>query len=278
MLRNYTPAYRNIVIIVSVALGLYHGAASGLLHVRLLTVPPDPNGYFTGMIDGGSETDPTPNPCYHREGCLLAAFVNSKSWGPNGQQGYNSVDRSYKSERASAVRNARTLGEAVVALKKVGLLHISMTDYLQSGLAGGDDPTFCVYAATIVGLNPTQEAGTLMSNCVDAPPPPTDCHITTPSIDYDFGTMSPGTTQTLVQNVGIECNRRSDLILSIAGEYIVLGGDDRQRAVVDLGKGPGKPNHISVEDTAEIPVSVQLQGMDQPGSFLGSSILVIASP
>jgi hypothetical protein len=68
-------------------------AQAAPFHVSLITVPDSPNGKFTGIIDGADYNDTSPNPCYRVDRCYMAAFVNDKSWGPDGKQGYTTYDR-----------------------------------------------------------------------------------------------------------------------------------------------------------------------------------------
>lgn len=242
------------------------------LHVRITSQPSAPNGTFSGVVDAADFSDPTPNPCFRNSSCYFAAFVNSKSWGAVGREGYHTVDDSNTALRREAVINAATIGEAARNLRDKGLLFLDMQDYLPASKGG--DPTFCVYAAD---GNARQKAGTLLSNCADAPTPPVDCQITSGDIDLDWGTQTLNHDMGLrQQTVTLNCSSPTRVRLTVSGEFITLSGDSTQRALINLGDGWNGTRILDVNGNKSIDLQAKLQGVGSKiGSFKGSAPLIM---
>lgn len=241
--------------------------------VQLVTQPSNPNGFFTGKIVAADFNDPTPNYCYGRDSCYYAAFVNSKSWGEGGRSGYATVDESDKNRREQAAKNARTMGELAKELYKLNILYMEMNDFLPSYY--GKDPTFCMYANYAHGY---QVAGTLASNCADAPVAPTACTLTPDSIEFDWGMISNTSAGKieLSKSVNIVCTRPANIGIYISGDYISLNGNKNTRAEFDLGKGWTGKTVVDVKEQMNVQIKSRLVGLEhQHGDFTGSSVIIM---
>ncbi|MBK4784922.1 MAG: hypothetical protein FT714_12190 [Pantoea sp. Pent] len=169
------------------------------LYVELRSQPSNPNDRFAGIIIGGDENDPDPNPCYQVYNCSLRAYINSESWGESGKEGYGTVDKFSPSGWSTASQNAATLGEFVKMVRASGSISRLMEDYLPSSY--GKDPIFCMYAGRYNSSTNSyyQIANTLISNCARGRPFPSICKIKEMEVNYDFGRVIPQHTQELIK-------------------------------------------------------------------------------
>ncbi|MEM5488243.1 hypothetical protein [Enterobacter cloacae] len=241
-------------------------------HVQIVTQPPVTDGHFEGRIVAADFNDPTPNFCYGRnDGCYYAGFVNDKSWGENGKAGYSTTDNAHAQERMVLAREAKTMGELARTLNDKGLLSINLRDFLPKNQ--GDSPTFCVFANIS-----RQIAGTLASNCADAPVAPTACTLTPDSIEFDWGMISNTSAGKieLSKSVNITCTRPANIGIYISGDYISLNGNKNTRAEFDLGKGWTGKTVVDVKDQMNVLIKSRLVGLEhQSGDFTGSSVIIM---
>lgn len=162
------------------------------LYVELQSQPTSPNAMFYGVIVGGDENDPDPNPCYKIYNCSLRGYVNSESWGEAGSAGYQTKDNQSLREWDKASQDAATLGEFIKSVRASGTLRRTMKDYLPA--SAGQDPIFCIYAAQWRPSVYDQIANTRASNCARALPFPAVCQVKEIEVNYDFGKIIPQNT------------------------------------------------------------------------------------
>ncbi|CAI1889610.1 MULTISPECIES: hypothetical protein [Serratia] len=244
--------------------------------VQIVTQPENPNGDFSAKIVSADFNDPTPNYCYQVTGCSWRGFVNSKSWGVNGKNGYNTADTAYKDKRENIAYMSRTMGEVATRLRNENILEIVMIDYLGHDNGEKGDPTFCVYAYKNRG---NQQEGTLASNCADSPPIQTVCELTPDSVVFNWGTVNQSKSGyiELEKSAQVKCSRPSTIRLSVSGMTIPLNGDSSTRAEFNLGDGWTGSVQKSVDTApAVMPIQARLVGLEsQVGTFNGSSILLL---
>ncbi|MEW5494395.1 hypothetical protein ABGT23_01910 [Enterobacter cloacae] len=241
--------------------------------VQILDQPSSPNAVFSAKIVASDFNDLTPNYCYNKDSCFFSGFVNDKSWGETGLGGYGSYDNERISERQRAAREARTMGELAQLLSNRGLLAVTMRDSLPANL--GNSPTFCVYAKTSVS---NQIAGTLVSNCADAPVAPISCKLTPEQMNLDWGTITNKAAGHLEisKKVNISCTKASNVGLSISGGSIPLNGDVNIRAEFNLGDGWTGKTQLNVLDDIVVEIKSRLVGLEnEEGVFYGSAILMM---
>ncbi|MHA6679821.1 hypothetical protein ACX43S_25350 [Enterobacter cloacae] len=235
--------------------------------------PPEPGKMFSASVVAADFNDPTPNFCYEKNECYFAGFANSKSWGEQGKQGYGTSDLAQVPARRAAAKKAKTMGELAVALREQGLLYIEMKDFLD--IDKGTDATFCMYAHTNTGK---QQAGTLVSNCSDAPVAPVSCKLTPEAVLFDWGTVTPkiANTRQLKKNVTLKCTKPTNIRLYISGDYISLNGNQDTRAEFNFGNGWTGKTEVYVENDISVEMNSRLVGFeDKNGDFSGSSVLVM---
>ncbi|RTP93720.1 hypothetical protein EKN38_25170 [Enterobacter sp. WCHEn045836] len=245
-------------------------AASRTFQVQVVTQPSSPNGQFTGQVVAANFDDPSPNPCYRKNDCYFAGFVNSKSWGEAGRAGYGTTDSVRVSERKLAAGEGRTMGDVARLLRDRGLLFVSMMDYLPAQY--GRDPTFCIYVR-----DGQQVAGTLSSNCADAPVAPTSCELTPASVNFDWGEVkrSDSGYPELSRTLKVTCSRPTNIGLSVSGQSIPLNGNASTRAEFNLGSGWTGGTDRYVSDTASIEMKSRLIGLeDATGEYSGSAVMM----
>lgn len=246
------------------------------IHVHLITVPPKPTDKFVGIVDGADFGSNELNPCYQVPQCYIAAYVISKDWLPNGKQGYTTFDITNAKRRADIAESSRYMGVLLTRLRDEGLLYTSMTDYLPANK--GKNPTFCMFAGIKKSYGELI-AGTRLSNCADAPPIPSTCHITNQSVDYDWGDVpqSSGGYSELELPVGIVCSSPARVKLSVSGASVPLNGDSRTRAEFNLGEGWIGATSVDVFESTQVVIRARLVGMNSiaAGYYSGSSIIIL---
>ncbi|MBW4204140.1 hypothetical protein JW319_22570 [Enterobacter cloacae subsp. cloacae] len=239
--------------------------------VQVTGVPQVPHAYFTARIAAVDFDDPAPNFCYQKRNCYFAGFVNSKSWGEQGKQSYITTDTFSIERRERVAYSAKTMGELAQGLRDNNLLYKDMSGKLYP--QDGDDPTFCIYAAVNYG----QQAGTLASNCADAPVPPASCDLTPESLTFDWGIL-PNTKADeieLSRSIKVTCTEPTTVRLSISGEFISLNGDINTRAEFNLGSGWTGSTKVTVRNSEVIEMKSRLKGLrNSSGEYSGSSVLV----
>ena len=247
------------------------------LHVSLSTIPDKPTGRFIGQVTAADFDSTIPNPCYKVTNCYIAAFVISKDWLPEGQEGYTSRDTVNYKKRSELAFSAVTMGELLKSLRDANLLYISMTDNLPS--SKGENPTFCMFAG-IYRSYARLIAGTRLSNCADAPPSNTNCKLNFPSIEFDWGQVAQSVNgyKEISKTITVSCSKSARIKLSISGAYVPLNGDSSKRAEFDLGEGwNGSLSKVITQIPEEhIEIKSRLVGMeDALGEYTGGSILIL---
>ncbi|MBH3259848.1 spore coat protein U domain-containing protein [Serratia marcescens] len=179
-------------------------------------------------------------------------------------------------ERKTAVYAAQTMGEAIRNLLDKGLLDIEMRSNIP-GIPSNKPLMACMY---VVKNDLVATSLPKQSNCVTGVMPVPQCSIEQPSIEFDFGTLSTNAAAaaTKTESITVKCSKPADLQVAISGGSILLNGDVKKRAEVDLGLGNGKPWVQKVTDKASITMKVTLPPRLDTGNYLGSSVLLLSAP
>jgi len=276
-------SYLSFLFIISIGL-FATSAMCEPIHVRL-TSPPKRGGGLGGVwnihavVANADFSSTEPNPCFHKQGCFFAGSNYPKSWGGFGfnPKDIMNTDGVSAYPRGDAVYNQETMGGALTALRDAGLLYVDMPSnfVITYGMV-----VFCMFPARPSYALPgwsTLLSTTPVSDCTDVMVPPTNCSITSPDIEFNWGAMPMGSTPPILEkSVTMHCDAPTDIQLAVSGESIVLNGDSRMRALIDLGNGWTGQNNFSVDGYKRVPIKAKLKGVGQEaGAFSGSTVIVM---
>lgn len=240
--------------------------------ISVTDVPATTHGHFTSRIVGSNPADMRPNPCYQYAGCDLRFFTIDESWLPLGRHGYTTADGGSWKYRQGGPTTYRTLGEWVANVMN---LERSGRDYLPMGLPGSNIPCV-VLAAESFG---SMIEGSIVSNCAKGIVQARSCDITPPTVDVDLSSTSAADVPwTDVPGVSIRCSQDTNVVIETnSGERIPLNNDSTSVAVLDWGRGPGKPGRMSLlggRDTS-VPLRVKTEGLAGRGAgvYRGTSVI-----
>ena len=255
------------------------GPACANVVVSVVEPPAKPTGTFLVSLVGASETDPTPNPCHRKPGCVLYFYTIDESWLPAGLAGYSTADAGW-AQRGEDDADFLTLGDWVTYTHRWGNTHRIGNDYLPDDLLS-DGP--CVVVAA--GIDSKRMIpGTIVSNCARGIVQAPTCELLPSMINLSTELYNRERNHHEVlpdTPIQLTCTHDSDVqIETNTGERIPLGGMSEFYAELDWGAGYGKPGSYKV--TANEPSTVRLrasiQGYEkiEPGKYSGTAVVNVS--
>jgi len=270
--RNIPKNIHTSVSVLYVFVDIFLGNAHANVTISVSTVPEAPGGNFSASIVGASNQDKTRNPCYARSGCKLRFFTISESWLPSGLAGYMTKDgQSWQHTGGGLDHEYATVGSwwsSVTNKDRVGRDNLP-TLY-------GDDP--CVVLAADNG-GQAMLVNTNISNCAKGLVQVPSCKVSPEQIIVTFDTTAgQDIYEQTVPGVQVSCSQSVDLrIETNSAEEIPLGGDNATVAILDWGRGYGRPGvfNLSGNESRPVPLRVKTRGIDRlgPGVYSGTAIV-----
>lgn len=247
--------------------------SAAALTVSVVTPPTGPNALFLSKVVAGSVSDPTPNPCYNDETCVLRYFTISKSWLPSGREGYITVDKGEWYQTGGRKNSDyRTLGALWGDTTNKDRLS---SDYLPS--YWGSDA--CVVVAASSRHQDTMLAHSIVSNCAEGKVQAPGCVLSPPQIQVRLdAVLGQEAKEERISGVSLACDEPTVLRIEANDNgAIPLGGDSSVVALTDWGGGYSKPGiyHMDGMSRLTVDLRVKTRGVTRLGAgiYSGSGIV-----
>lgn len=242
--------------------------------------PGAPNEFVYGRINGADDNDPTLNPCWGMMGCAIRAWVVSREWPNRYQRGYMTYDISYGTldgRREACGYGGRTVGDVVACLRKAGILHLEMLDFLPGG--HGDRPEMCLFLNEGTRMASGASRGPL-GPCAIAYVPSKCSYIG--SLDVRVkgspNRINNGTPYPAAGSGAISCNNDIAGTLRVTTSNGRVTLDNGGECAVDFGAGPGVALKLRVSGGKPyaITASCTFSGVVSPGVHRGSAVVLFS--